>query len=475
MLTRWLFVLVLLILAGCNGTKEEEEESSAVSLAGSELRVLVVGNPSLAEALRPLRGQWKAESGGTFSVVEAPLEEGGAATRSADMVLYPSGMLGELAERNQIIALADRAAAQTAEAQELGLAGVFDLLVLHESRWGEAQMAVSLGSPRLVCYYRVDLFEKLRLEPPRTWEEYARAAEMLADREKLGAAAPGEDSPWHGTLEPLGKGWGGLTLLARAASYAKHVEHYSTLFDMESMEPLIAGPPFERALQELAAVSEGGNELDPDGVRAAFWRGECGMALTWPSATAELKAANPEMQVAFVDLPAATQVYHLGDRRWVDGRNQLPLLAVAGVLGSVTRTCQEEDLPAARALLAFLSGPKWSVPLASSTSASTLFRRGQLPQAQEFVEPPVQAGPAQQYGQVVETSLSKVEYLSAIRIPGRDRYLKALDAAVDEAAAGTTLPRFALSLAARRWEQVTEELGKERQRRAYLRSLGLRH
>ena len=76
---------------------------------------------------------------------------------------------------------------------------------------------------------------------------------MLADRAQSGSAAASDERPFSGVLEPLGPGWAGVVLLARAASYAKHPDNYSTLFDINTMEPLIAGEPFVRALEELLA------------------------------------------------------------------------------------------------------------------------------------------------------------------------------------------------------------------------------
>ena len=61
---------------------------------------------------------------------------------------------------------------------------------------------------------------------------------------------------WCGTIEPLAPGWAGLVLLARAAPYAKHRDNYSALFDIETMEPLVAGPPFVQALEELVAAAK---------------------------------------------------------------------------------------------------------------------------------------------------------------------------------------------------------------------------
>ena len=99
-------------------------------------------------------------------------------------------------------------------------------------------MAVPFGSPVFCCYYRADLLEKLGRKPPQTWTEYEELAKLLRRTQK-----PAGGAAWCGTIEPLVPGWAGLVLLARAAAYAKHRDNYSALFNIETMEPLVAGPP----------------------------------------------------------------------------------------------------------------------------------------------------------------------------------------------------------------------------------------
>ena len=115
---------------------------------------------------------------------------------------------------------------------------------------------------------------------------------------------------WCGTIEPLAPGWAGDVLLARAAAYAKHRDNFSTLFDIETMEPLVAGPPFVQALEELVAAAKLGPadplHYDPAAVRAAFWSGQCGMALTWPTAAQEDEGARCSGEGWSLQRPART-------------------------------------------------------------------------------------------------------------------------------------------------------------------------
>ena len=63
--------------------------------------------------------------------------------------------------------------------------------------------------------------------------------------------------------------------------------------------------------------------------------------------------------------------------------------------------------------------------------------------------------------------------LRALGIPGQEKYLAALDAAVADAVRGERSAADALADAAAKWREITTELGVDAQRKAYRNSLGL--
>ena len=78
-----------------------------------------------------------------------------------------------------------------------------------------------------------------------------------------------------------------------------------------------------------------------------------------------------------------------------------------------------------------------------------------------------------QYVKLVQQTNQHPVWLFSVRIPGRARYLAALDEAVQRTVSGEKAPVDALSESAEKWRGITAELGLENQRRAYQRSLGL--
>jgi multiple sugar transport system substrate-binding protein len=477
----WLVPLVALawLASGCTAEKTVEVGEKDTSRAPAELKLLVVDDPGMSAAIAELRAEWKARAGSTIVISETTGEKllaGDSLPEPVDAIIYPSAQLGPLAERGWIAPLPEDYAAN----RELAWGDTFELLQVAATNWGQVPLAVPFGSPVLTLYYRADLLAHLHRRPPATWSEYHNLAETLSRRENLGDAAPPADSPWSAAAEPLAAGWAYRVFLARAAALAKHRDEYSALFHIETMEPLVGGPAFVRALEELAADARLGPpnqlDLDADAVRREFLDGHVGLALTWPGhAGLRPNPGGPELPpTGFAELPGSAEVYNLALQSWEKrppGESpHVPLLGLAGRLGSVTHTTAR---PAAFGLLAWLSGHEWGPTVSSASPATTLYRRSQIKAPQPWLDPLTDTQAAEQYATSVYDALSHSSYLFALRIPGRERYLSALDSAVRQTVSGEKSAADALAQVAAEWRRITDELGVDAQRKAYRLSLGL--
>jgi ABC-type glycerol-3-phosphate transport system substrate-binding protein len=416
-----------------------------------------------------------------------------AKSLGADAVIYPSAELGSLAERGLIRPLP----AEWLDLDEFHRSDLFDPAGTAELKWGEHTYAAPFGSPVFVLVYRRDIFERYHVEPPRTWGDYQRAVDSIAEHAK--------DLPEIRSvvIEPLAAGWAGKALLARAAAYAKHRDYYSTLFDKETMQPQIASPAFVRALEELDAAmkptADASLATTPAEARQAVLSGRCAIAITWPTAAKQVVANRKTNesstrlvdQIAFAELPGAADVYNPKAKSWEpvspsgesrapnppsassgQAESRVPLVGISGRLGSVTSESQSGQF--AFQLLAWLSGNEWGVQVCPASPATTLFRRSQLSQPARWVEPEITAAAAKQYASAVADSLSRSQWLECLRIPGHAEYMAALDDAVRAAVEGKQMPADALQKAADRWREITARLDLDSQRAAYTRSLGLK-
>ena len=203
------------------------------------------------------------------------------------------------------------------------------------------------------------------------------------------------------------------------------------------MEPLVAGEPFVRALEELVATAKQGPaeqlQFDPAAVREEFWRGHCGLALSWPTAAgrppstvagADADSPSKAVRVGFAELPGSPQAYNVGTKSWeslgegVDPH--VPLLGVAGRVGAVAAEAKHPE--AVLQLLLWLAGEPRNLQVSTASTATTLFCRGQVKSPQQWTEKPVSPAAAAQYAALTETTLRRPDYLFALRLPGRAEY-----------------------------------------------------
>jgi multiple sugar transport system substrate-binding protein len=470
-------IVLVILFAGCSSSNSTSQGDPGKPLAGLKLRLVVVDDPAIANAVRGLRDEWNAQTGAEVDVVETSEKQVALAeTLPGDAVICPEYLLGPLAEAKRLAPVP-----QALVRDPQGAWGqTFELLRSQDAVWGSEVYGVPLGSPVFCCYCRADLLEKLHRKPPQTWKEYEDVARLLHDEGTKGGGLK------YGTVEPLARGWAGLVLLARAAAYAKERDNYTTLFGETTLEPAIDGPPFVRALEELVAAAKFGPagqlDFDPAAARAEFWKGNAAMAVSWPTAakaSAEADVARPikgnPVRAAFVELPGAAEVYRPSSHDWEprgdDAGQHVPFLGVAGRMGVVR--AESPHAGAAFQLLFWLTDPQWSSQVFAASPATTLFRRSQVLSPKAWVEGNVSAMAAKQYAERTAETLARRQFLASLRIPGRAEYLAALDEAVQAAVRGTQKPAETLKTAAEKWREINKRLGIQQQRAAYMHSLGL--
>ena len=121
------------------------------------------------------------------------------------------------------------------------------------------------------------------------------------------------------------------------------------------------------------------------------------------------------------------EVYNVAHESWEkrqpDQSPSVPLLGLAGRLGSVTRA--SKNAPAAFRLLMWLSSgdAQSGAQVSPASDATTLFRRAHVRSPALWSPQGTPASTAQGYARVVERTLSRTSWLPALRIPGGDEYL----------------------------------------------------
>jgi hypothetical protein len=359
---------VIMLMGGCQ--REESapaarvDESASQPRASVTLRVLVVNEPELAEAITRLRGEWTERSGGELTATGIAWADLTAAKAvDADLIVFPSRYLGELCIRDWLRPVRPNVLAS----RNFDAADVFPLVRRELINWGGQTMALPLG---------------LRL--PRTSNEVSRHP--------------------------------GMSLLAHAAPFAVSDDRMGVLFDPETMKPRITAAPFVESL----------------------------IRLTGPIDESRSSA--------------------------MDDVTSVPVLGYDDRLAAVTKTSR--NAASAFNLLAWLAQPDTSSQLARAGERTMPVRRS-LAASQEWYDPNVSATERAALGKTLEAMLSGERCPMIPRIPGIDDYLAALDQAVNDAVDQGIAPQAALEKAAQRWEAITDAHGRDAQREAYLKHLGI--
>jgi hypothetical protein len=377
-------MLVHAPFVGC--TKSENDTDQGLPKTVSEpgpsltLRVLVVNEPELAEAIHRLRGEWSERGTGQMETTSATWASVAAAKSiDADVVVFPSRYLGELSVRG----LLRPVRANVLASQEFRADDLFPLVRQRLMKWGGQTMAVPLG------------------------------AQLISPQ------GDGQNRP-------------ALVWLARTAPEVVSRERLSVLFDSETMKPRIAEPVFVEALGEMVASSK-----------------------------------LPDERKNRESAPTTSL-------RSKDGRQ--PVESIVPVIGYGDRlaavTASSRNAASAFKLLEWLARAETSSQFAAAGARVVPVRRSLVSSARWY-DAELTTEERAALSKTVGESMSSDECLMIPRIPGVDEYLEALDEAVASATSKGVALRQALETAARRWDEITEARGRDAQRTAFLKHLGI--
>ena len=412
---------LLLTLVGCADGKTNSkptQESPQPRLVASKLKVLVVDDPGISEGLQLLSGEWTERSGGELVIEQStPTDFLATEELSADLIVYPSRYVGELVQRGWIRPVRK----SVLESEEAAIKDLFPLVRDQTQKYGRTVYGLSLGEPPLM----------LRINGDPQESQSIRWKQIVSSESKVSY--------------PLA-----VALLARGVFYSQGRSGTIDCFDPDSMQPQIDRPPFVRALQEM--IDRDGSETQPDDNQ-----------LSWPT----YRSDNAER---LATLPIPEEVYHPLREAWVENDLDRPItvLGVAGRMVSVSKTTRNSS--SAFKFMTWLISADTVRQVSPRSQATAWFRKSQARNVGRSSD--LGSGGAQLAASVGEL-LSSPYYFVMPRIPGIDDYLESLDAAAGTAISERQDAKAVLAAVANRWESLTDQLGRDRQRTAYRQHLGL--
>lgn len=320
-------------------------------------------------------------------------------------------------------------------------------------------------------------------EPPTTWAQVNAHSKFLA-----GKTDPLTGLPAYGFLDPLKITWGGFGfyfLADRATSYAKHPNDPAWLFDPETMKPRVNNPAFVRAIEEVMELIEA-DAYPPDQPNAdpnttafqQFLAGTGGMLTWWGDVGSNARTSDTSVVgdvVGFSTNPGADTVYNSQTGKWEQTPNEAPNNAYIGWGIYVTNRVSgdEKKRKAAWSAAAHLGGKDLSLWTSAYPSGFQPYRKSHF-NYDEWEAAGYDRDFIEDYLSSNADSYNHPNAAVEPRIPGIFQYYSIAEDELAKIFAGQygSVQEGADAIAAA-WEEITDQIGRERQIALYKASLGM--
>ncbi len=455
---------------------------------GVEITVGVMAAPAIGNPAKAHAKTWEEATGGKVRIVEHPYSELFGKFKEAltsdkalfDVIFYASQWTGDffpyLSELPRDL--------EASEAFEDILPVYLDRLM----KWETKTVSVTIDGDLYYGYYRKDLFEdpvnrnefKSRfgydLAPPHTWKQYRDIAEFFHGRK-----AP-DGQILNGATEPFALGTQQFSdVFSRAAAYTNPVGlPGAQFFDPDTMKAQINNEGWQRAVREYVDILRfcpAGSELyGIMDARKAFVQGRAALTLDWGD-TGQLASDSEKSsvcgKVGYFVLPGTDQVWDYREGEWKEqGRpHKVTFMAFGGWVGGVPLNSVQKD--AAWDFILWYGNPENSLKdVVNSDTGINPYRYSHFMNLDAWTKM-FSKHSAAEYLNVIRASLDFQMVALDLRVPGFNDYITAFEIQLYRAVIGEIPVKQALDAAAGQWEEITDRIGREKQKAIYRSSMGL--
>ena len=444
-----------------------------------------------AKSPRMLESKWEEMTGADVKIIEIPFGElyeklvstFAMGVKAYDVIIYPSNWIADFVQAGWVISL-EKYWDKKSDWEDV-------IPLYRKMQFLEGKpYSIPVDGDIIFGYYRKDALEVPEyqkkfedkygypLAPPKTWKEYKDIAEFFNgwDWDKDGKTD-------YGALEALlTRTAGPYIFIVRAASRAAHPDNPATLFfDPVTMKPNINNPGWVRALEEWLEIKKYGSpEMVNYGlgeVRGYYIGGESALAIDW--ADIGIMAQDPVKsrirgKIGYFLAPGSYEYWNVKTKKWdrFDEVTYAPYIGWSGWCASVTST--SENVEAAFSFADFLDTEENALEgVTTPATARNPYRYSQVDNPKAWKESPINFVNPEEYLKVNKMGYEHPNAQLDLRIPKAGRYFEALARYLSEAIAGTLTPKEALDEAAKEWDRITEEMGRDQQRKFYRATYGL--
>ena len=469
--------------------------AAGMQFEGVEVNVITFTGPQIAEPLQRRAPEFQKLTGAKINVITVPfadlyqkiLTDFTTGTNSYHVIVFAPQWMADYVEPGYLEDLTPRIEADSALQWE----DIAPFFRNFSATYGGKIYTIPLDGDFQMVYYRTDLLEAEGLKPPETWEDYLAIAQHFHGKDLNGDGVPDFGS---GIAKRRGAQSYWMFWSIAASFLQSQGTQQGAFFDVDTMEPLTNNEAFERALEIYKETGKYGppDELNWDvgDSRAAFVTGRCALTLDWGDIGT--LAIDPEQskvkdKVGAIILPGTKEVLDRKSGKLVacdantcphaiNGVNHAPYAAFGGWSGAINKNAPAKVKDAGYAFLSYMSQPaQANVDVTIGKTGFNPYRISQFENIDLWVKAGMSEAAARNYLGAIKDSLNSPNMVLDLRIPGAQRYQGVvLDTVLSRYLAGELTTKQAMEELTKGWNEITDELGREKQKQAYRSSLSIR-
>ncbi len=461
---------------------------------GVEINLLTRPGPVIAGRLAERGEEFTKLTGAKVNVASVPfadlfqklLTDWATGTNSIDVGVFASGWAVEMQDGGLLADLSDL----VAKDDKIDLDDIAPYFREFNQKINGKTYLITVDGDFQMIYYRKDVLAELGLAPPRTWPEYLAVASRAHGKDMNGDGEPDFGSCMF--KKRNAQAYFAIMSFAGAFLQTKGTGQ-GIWFDVDTMKPLINNEAFAEALRIYKETGKYGppDELNHDigETRALVTSGRCALALDWGDIgplSIDESTSKIKDKVGAVMLPGSRRVLDRETGRLVEcnpelcphavnGINLTPFAAFGGWSGAINKNSDPKVIEAAYAFLSYMNQAAQSnYDVTQGWTGYNPYRISQF----ENIAPWVDAGFSQEFAEnylgAIGASLNSPNMASDLRIPGTQQYTGiVLDRELNRFLAGEITAQQAMINIEDGWEEITEDFGRDTQRKMYRSSLGI--
>ncbi len=434
------------------------------AIADQPLQISVLDSKSIAA------DQWQSK------VIEA--------MQVCDVAIIPNGLLPAIDDAMSLVPPGDDTrGADSLDGNTAASNTFFPVLREGLMKFGGRVVAVPLGAVQPSLVQRTD-GPASDLETPKDWDAFIALAKKLNESKPNGSSEPV-------VAEPLADGAAAKMFLWRANSASPPI----WLFNRETFAPVIDTEPYVDALETMKRCVElyGEARLTAGEVWSRVATGKLRMAIAWPATHSATERIEEAVDCAFSPLPIALTKGSLTEQ-WRPAQTLVDIESPVAILSSQCRQSVAakrflnwivggEGTSMIRSVVTGLTDLRRSPDLGTSTSASGNDKSKSKSSSVDADSKqnggprnsgePGSAGMAN-YRSVLANSLSSLSIRTPTQLLEYREYNESLDAAVLSCLNGKQSAQAALTDVAKKWGELTSQIGIKQQTKAWRKAQGFR-